>query len=819
MTELRDILAEDTMAKKRRRKAGNLTAPPATTTGDGTDSKALAERACTLSVEGQHSEARRLWRDVEEAAAGPSVRAQARNGLAVLAAVEGDLVAAEQGFGSAVEADPEWPLARDNLALLLADRLADVATARHAPHLHPNPPVPTARATRVAILSFLFNWPSTGGGNVHTAELALFLHRAGYDVRHFYARYAPWGIGRVQGTPYPAHPLDFDEGGWTLPDIQAAFRRCVDDYAPDHVIITDSWNIKPHLAAAVRGYRYSLRFQAMECLCPLNNVRLLPEPDGTARQCPLHQLATPDECGRCLHERGRSSGSLHQAERELSGVGTPAYHEGLLRAFRDAKAVLVVNPLTEAMVSPYARSVRVVTAGMDPARFPAVPTTGPAPDAGRDRNVILFAGLVDEWMKGFHVLRAACSRLGQDRADFELVATADPAGRVDEFTRLVGWQSQDDLPRHISACDILVIPTLAQEALGRTAVEAMAAGKPVVASRLGGLTATVADGATGLLFEPGDPADLARNLATLLDDPELRRRLGAAGRKRFEEQYAWAGIVERHYKPLLGPTRRPGPPVGSFAPVIPARVDQGRLAADVAEFFELPPAEIEERLRTYRAVHAAKGYARTLGEHKTLCFEEAFVLYVLLAAERPRSLVFVGPGDGAGLRRLLDAKELLGLDCTVASFDAIDRMSYCKSAEANLVVGDLQDRFAAAVLDAYEPGLIITDVHTYPLLSEIVSRTLAHAGRWLLALHDCGRGLCNPRMGVQRNDPNVTSATGVWERYVLAEAFGLADPLDDRLDRAAAGGRRLQIFTTPHGLGVIRRIDGTSGWIETELPV
>ena len=84
----------------------------------------------------------------------------------------------------------------------------------------------------------------------------------------------------------------------------------------------------------------------------------------------------------------------------------------------------------------------------------------------------------------------------------------------------------------------------------------MDAGRPVVASRLGGLPFTVADGATGLLFEPGDVQDLARKLETLLDDPALRERLGLAGRKRFEEHYAWPVIIEKHYRPLLCQRRK-----------------------------------------------------------------------------------------------------------------------------------------------------------------------------------------------------------------------------------------------------------------------
>lgn len=814
------------MAKKKRRKERGG-GRPRDASKTNPDARGHVRRAGELAVKGEHAEAVRLLEGAEQSTKEPALLALTRNSLGVIAAIQGDFAAAERAFRTALETNADCSLARDNLALLQTDRAATSVTTPQPAQTRSPTGTPQMRPTRIAILSFLFNWPSTGGGNFHTAELALFLNRAGYDVRHYYARYAPWGIGRVHDTPYPSHALAFEEGEWNLATVKAVFRRAVEAYAPDHVIITDSWNIKPHLAEAVRGYSYFLRFQAMECLCPLNNVRLLPEPDGSAKQCPLHQLATPSECHGCLRERGRFSGSLHQAERELSEVGTQAYHELLLRSFREAEAALVVNPPTEAMVSPYARKVRVVTAGMDAERFPVPIQASPSAAAGRDRKVILFAGLVDEWMKGYPVLHEACAQLWRMRQDFELVATADPAGAVDEFTRFVGWQSQEDLPDHMATCDILVIPTLAQEALGRTAVEAMAAGKPVIASRVGGLPSTVADGATGLLCEPGEVADLAGKIAVLLDDAELRYRLGTAGRRRFEECYAWDVIVERHYRPLLGPVWREGAPQGDFAPVIPLRVSRRKLAEEVAEFFNLAPAHVDERLRAYRNFHEAKGYARTLGERKTLCFEEAFVISVLLATYRPLTVICVGVGDGSSLRRLLDMKELLGIEFRVVCFDAIDQLQFCTPEEANLVVGDLQDRFTSAVLGAHAPGLIFVDVHTYPLLSEIVTQTLARSGDWLLAIHDCGRGLCNPRMSVLRNDPNVSSGTGIWERHVLAERFGVSNPVSSDLDRAATTSHQLRIFRTPHGLGVIRRLtradeepaDGNSEPQETAKPI
>lgn len=420
----------------------------------------------------------------------------------------------------------------------------------------PNPAAVGAprRPTRVAVLSLLFNWPSTGGGNVHTAELTKFLAAAGYEVRHLFARFAPWGIGRVAApTPFPATAVEFAPADWTADRIVARFRGAVDRFDPDHVLLTDSWNLKPVLAAAAGGRPYVLRLQALECLCPLNNVRLVPGPDGRPAQCTRHQLATPDECARCVQLHGPTSGDLHRAERGLAGVGSAAYREALYGAFAGAEAVLVVNPLTAAMVEPYARAVRVVTAGMDPARFPyPFPPDRAAPRTpGRAR--VLFAGLTREWMKGFAVLREAARRLRQTRDDFEVVATDDPPdGEPGGDARYVGWQAQEDLPAHLAGADVVALPTVAQEALGRTAVEAMAAGRPVVASRLGGLPFTVADEATGLLAEPGDPADLAAKLARLLDDPALRARLGAAGRRRFEDHYAWEVIVRRHYLPIFG---------------------------------------------------------------------------------------------------------------------------------------------------------------------------------------------------------------------------------------------------------------------------
>jgi glycosyltransferase involved in cell wall biosynthesis len=77
-----------------------------------------------------------------------------------------------------------------------------------------------------------------------------------------------------------------------------------------------------------------------------------------------------------------------------------------------------------------------------------------------------------------------------------------------------------------------------QEGFGIVFLEAMACGKPIVAARAAAVPETVMDGETGLLVDPEDPTALARAIAALLSDPDLRRGMGEAGRRRVEQYRA-----------------------------------------------------------------------------------------------------------------------------------------------------------------------------------------------------------------------------------------------------------------------------------------
>jgi glycosyltransferase involved in cell wall biosynthesis len=89
----------------------------------------------------------------------------------------------------------------------------------------------------------------------------------------------------------------------------------------------------------------------------------------------------------------------------------------------------------------------------------------------------------------------------------------------------------------MTSLDILVQPST-RETFGRTLLEAMAIGKPVIASRVGGMPEVVADLETGLLVPEEDPQSLAAAIITLLEDPSWARRMGEAGRRRVEQVFS-----------------------------------------------------------------------------------------------------------------------------------------------------------------------------------------------------------------------------------------------------------------------------------------
>ncbi len=116
---------------------------------------------------------------------------------------------------------------------------------------------------------------------------------------------------------------------------------------------------------------------------------------------------------------------------------------------------------------------------------------------------------------------------------------------------LLGFRS--DVSALMAACDIFVLPAPA-EPFGLVLIEAMALGKPVIAAAAGGPLEIVADGETGLLFEPGNAGSLAGAMRRLLADPDLRRRMGIAGRRRYAQKFTARRMAEKMQEVYRGVT-------------------------------------------------------------------------------------------------------------------------------------------------------------------------------------------------------------------------------------------------------------------------
>jgi len=107
---------------------------------------------------------------------------------------------------------------------------------------------------------------------------------------------------------------------------------------------------------------------------------------------------------------------------------------------------------------------------------------------------------------------------------------------ISSYVFFTGRIPREEVPLYYAASDVVVVPSL-QEAWGLVATEAMACGKPVVASRVGGLPDQVIDGYNGFLVPPRDPRALADRVLYLLENPSEARRMGLNGRRLAEERF------------------------------------------------------------------------------------------------------------------------------------------------------------------------------------------------------------------------------------------------------------------------------------------
>ena len=183
------------------------------------------------------------------------------------------------------------------------------------------------------------------------------------------------------------------------------------------------------------------------------------------------------------------------------------------------------NALADAARELGAGDVRVIGSGVD---VPA--EVGPEAQPPE----VLYAGRLSP-EKGILDLLAAANGM-------KLTIAGDGPLR-EKVPGALGFIPHDELGGFYERAAVVAVPSR-REGFGVVCAEAMAHGRPVVASAVGGLVDLVVDDETGLLVEPGDVDALRTALRRLLDDEELRRRLGAAGRERVRERFSWERVTD-----------------------------------------------------------------------------------------------------------------------------------------------------------------------------------------------------------------------------------------------------------------------------------
>lgn len=257
--------------------------------------------------------------------------------------------------------------------------------------------------------------------------------------------------------------------------------------------------------------------------------------------CPVYtRLQSGQVCSRCQGGDFRNVLKYRCADGSVAQSAVlfaEAWFQRFLGSYEQVDLVVAPSEFMKGSVAGYRfpeHRVKVIYNGVD---------TADIRPGGEDRGYALYLGRLSA-EKGLKTLLAAHTQCpgacrlvvaGTGPLEDELRASCPGA----EF---VGHVTGSELEETVRGASVIVVPSEWYENCPMSVLEAMSYGKPVVASRIGGIPELVVHGETGLLYPAGDRDALAGCLKTLMGDPALRRSFGVAARKRVEERYS----LERH---------------------------------------------------------------------------------------------------------------------------------------------------------------------------------------------------------------------------------------------------------------------------------
>ena len=399
------------------------------------------------------------------------------------------------------------------------------------------------RPLRIALLTYRGN-PYCGGQGVYTRQLSRALAALGHEVEVFSGQPYPVvdeGVGftAVPGLDLYRQPDPFRVPGWR------EFRSLVD--ALEFGVMCTAGFPEP-LTFSLRAWGMLKRRRGDFDLVHDNQCLgygIL----GIARDCApvlatIHHPITVDRTLDMAHAEG--------IRKRLALRRWYGFTRMQVRVARRIPRILTPSEtsrrdIAEAFDLPPQR-LRTVTLGVDTEAFRPVPHVARVP--GR----ILTTASADVPLKGLGNLIRALSLLRATHPSAHMVVIGKPR-EESQTTRLIrdlhllgavqfrSGLDEDEIAELYAAAEVAVVPSL-YEGFSLPAVEAMASGVPLLATRGGALPDVVGeDGETGLLVDTGDPEALRAALVRLFDDELLRHRLAAAGRRRALERFSWASTA------------------------------------------------------------------------------------------------------------------------------------------------------------------------------------------------------------------------------------------------------------------------------------
>ncbi len=206
--------------------------------------------------------------------------------------------------------------------------------------------------------------------------------------------------------------------------------------------------------------------------------------------------------------------------------------------------------------------VRLITWGVDHFRFhPQIPPLSRSEFGLREDDFVVIALGRIVPKKGFDILVRALPLLLKSYPNVHIVIGGDGVQReellrlaaelkVSEHLHMPGQISWDRVPAFLAMGDVFVLPSKRDtsgnsDGLPTVLLEAMALGKPIVATNIGGVPLVITDGVNGLLCPSGDHNSLSQSIGLLVQDTSLRQRLGQSARRSVEEQFNWQEVARR----------------------------------------------------------------------------------------------------------------------------------------------------------------------------------------------------------------------------------------------------------------------------------